>query len=237
MSVRVIQKDRRGRRVRKLALHLALVMGFGLLIGPRGASGQEQGEGAPAVAEARTVEVLSVESPSVADRFIADRLVEEVGLVSGRPSVRPTRVDTPPNIDGRLDDEVWRSAAVITDFVQQAPLDGAPTTEETEVYVAYDSENIYIGFYAHYEDPSTMRANRVDRDRASQDDLFTVYFDTFLDQQRGYDFAVNGYGVQGDGIISAGGSNLGGTATNRLIRASNSANPSVASSPCVSATS
>ena len=90
---------------------------------------------------------------------------------------------------------MWRSAARITDFVQQAPLDGAPTTEETEVYVAYDSENIYLGFYAHYEDPSIMRANRVDRDRASMDALFTVYIDTFLDQQRGYDFDVNGYGV------------------------------------------
>ena len=51
---------------------------------------------------------------------------------TGRPTVRPTRTDTPPVIDGRLDDEVWRSAALITEFVQQAPLDGAPATEETE---------------------------------------------------------------------------------------------------------
>ena len=52
----------------------------------------------------------------------------------------PTRTDTPPVIDGRLDEEVWKSAGLITEFVQQAPLDGAPATEETEVYVAYDSE-------------------------------------------------------------------------------------------------
>ena len=130
--------------------------------------------------------------------------VENTGLVPDRPTVRPTRTDTPPNIDGRLDDEIWSSAAKLTGFVQQSPLDGAPATEETEVYVAYDAENIYFGFYASYEDPSIMRANRVDRDRAMMDDLFTVYFDTFMDQQRGYDFDVNAYGVQGDGIISAG---------------------------------
>ena len=34
------------------------------------------------------------------------------------------------------------------------------------------------------------------------DDLMTIYFDTFLDQQRGYDFDVNGYGVQGDGVMT-----------------------------------
>jgi len=131
--------------------------------------------------------------------------VENPGLVPDRPTVRPTRTDTPPVIDGRLDDEVWKTAALITEFVQQSPLDGAPATEETEVYIAYDADNIYFAFYAHYEDPSIMRANRVDRDQAPMDDLMTIYFDTFMDQQRGYDFDVNGYGVQGDGIISAGG--------------------------------
>ena len=50
-----------------------------------------------------------------------------------------------------------------------------------------------------------MRANRVERDRAYSDDLMTVYFDIFLDQQHGYDFDVNGYGVQGDGVITVGG--------------------------------
>lgn len=98
---------------------------------------------------------------------------------------------------------MWRTAAHITDFTQQSPLDGAPASEDTDVYIAYDAEHIYFGFHAHYEDPSIMRANLGERDRAFSDDLMTVYFDTFLDQQRGYDFDVNGYGVQGDGIMSA----------------------------------
>ncbi|MFW6206819.1 MAG: DUF5916 domain-containing protein, partial [Gemmatimonadota bacterium] len=42
-----------------------------------------------------------------------------------------------------------------------------------------------------------------DRDRAFPDDLMTIYLDTFLDQQRAYDFDINAYNVQGDGIISA----------------------------------
>jgi hypothetical protein len=130
---------------------------------------------------------------------------EDFGLRPGRPRVSPTRTDSPPVIDGILDDEVWRSAAHITEFTQQQPLDGAPASEETDVYIAYDSEHIYFGFHAHYSDPSIMRANRVERDRAMMDDLMTIYFDTFLQQQRGYDFDVNGYGVQGDGVMTVGG--------------------------------
>ena len=127
------------------------------------------------------------------------------GLVPGRPTVRPTRTDTPPDIDGRLDDLAWRTAATITEFTQQAPIEGAPATEDTEVYVAYDSDHVYFGFYLHYTDPSIMRANRVDRDTAWADDLITIYIDTFLDQQRAYDFDLNAYNVQGDGIVNAGG--------------------------------
>ena len=178
-----------------MGLPIALVVGLVLISMPGIVVGQDQGEGERTAREDRALE----------ERPLDDRTLEDAGLVPGRPRVRPTRTDTPPDIDGRLDDEVWRSAALITEFTQQSPLDGAAATEETEVYIAYDDDNIYFAFYAHYEDPSIMRANRVDRDRAPQDDLMTVYFDTFMDQQRGYDFDVNGYGVQGEGIISAGG--------------------------------
>ena len=123
--------------------------------------------------------------------------------MTGRPTVRPPRSQTAPSIDGQLDDAIWQNAARITEFVQQRPLDGVPATEATEVYIAYDSTNIYLGFYAHYSDPSIVRANRTDRDRAFVDDMFTVYFDTFLDQQRAYVFTVNGYGVQGDSILNS----------------------------------
>ena len=193
--MRVFIDEGPGQGARMVGVRVALVMGFVLISMPGKVAGQQQGEDEPTALEDRALE----------DGALEDRTLEDAGLVTGRPTVRPTRTDTPPVIDGLLDDEVWRSAALITEFVQQAPLDGAPATEETEVYVAYDSENIYLAFYAHYEDRSIMRANRVDRDRASMDDLLTVYFDTFMDQQRGYDFDVNAYGVQGDDIITAGG--------------------------------
>ena len=132
------------------------------------------------------------------------------GILTGRPMLRPTRTDVRPDIDGRLDDEIWLSALRVTEFVQEQPLEGAPATEETEVWLSYDSQNLYLAFHAHYQDPGIMRATRVDRDRAFRDDNITVYFDPFLDQQRAYAFSVNGYNVQGDEIINARGRGGGG---------------------------
>ena len=135
------------------------------------------------------------------DQTRHDQARTSLGILSDRPRIRPTRTETPPVIDGRLDDPIWQTAAMITNFVQQSPLDRAPATEDTEVYLAYDRDHLYFGFYLHYGDPELMRANRVDRDRAPQDDLMTIYFDTFMDQQRVYDFDINAYNVQGLSLI------------------------------------
>ena len=125
------------------------------------------------------------------------------GILTGRPTLRPTRTDVRPDIDGRLDDLVWRDAVRITEFVQESPLEGAPATEDTEVWISYDDQNLYVAVHAHYEDPGIMRATRVDRDQSWRDDNITVYFDPFLDQQRAYALSVNGYNVQGDEIVNA----------------------------------
>ena len=133
------------------------------------------------------------------------------GIATGRPSVSTTRTSRPPRVDGRLDDAVWQEATRITEFVQQQPLDGAPATEKTEVFVANDANNLYFGIYAHYSDPVLIRANLSDRDRTFNDDTISVYFDPFLDQQRAYVFSVNGYGVQGDSLLDSRGGSFGGS--------------------------
>ncbi len=123
-----------------------------------------------------------------------------------------------PRIDGRLDDAVWETATHITEFVQVAPVEGAPATEATEVWMAFDGDNLYFAFYAHYADPGIMRTNWADRDDIRADDRMSVLFDPFLDQQRAYQFEVNGYGVQSDSLVSAdgrGGASRGGGSMSR----------------------
>ena len=131
------------------------------------------------------------------------------GVLTGRPAVRPERTAAAPRIDGALDDPLWERAVRITRFVQQRPLDGAPATEDTDVLIAYDDDNLYVGIHAHYSNRALVRANRADRDQTFIDDTVAVYLDPFLDQQRAYVFSVNGYGVQNDSILenrSGGGS-------------------------------
>ena len=141
------------------------------------------------------------------------------GILTGRPMVRPPRTPAPPTIDGRLDDAAWTRAAHITEFVQLAPRAGAPASEASDVYVTYDGSTLYLGFHAHFSDPETLRANRKDRDVRTGDDVFWVYFDPFLDQQRAYSFGVNAYGVQLDAIVSTrSGGGFGGRGRGAGIR-------------------
>ena len=133
------------------------------------------------------------------------------GILTGRPSLTVVRADEAPRIDGRLDDAIWQRATRVTEFVQQSPIEGAPATEDTDIYIAYDSTHLYFGMHAHYSNPGMVRASHVDRDRAGfGDDTISVYFDTFLDQQRAYVFSLNGYGVQGDSLMDSRGGGGGG---------------------------
>lgn len=126
------------------------------------------------------------------------------GSIASRPAISAFRTDAAPSVDGRLDDLIWQRAAAIDRFVQYLPVEGAPATESTKVYVAYDAQTLYFGIHAHYSDLSLMRSNRVDRDKIDLDDIVTVSLDPFQDQQRGYAFSVNAFGVQGDAILTQG---------------------------------
>lgn len=53
--------------------------------------------------------------------------------------------DTPPRIDGNLDEDVWEYAPVATGFVQLVPDESAPASERTEVRVLYGDDALYLG--------------------------------------------------------------------------------------------
>ena len=173
----------------------------------------------PPVSDART----AAPDETVAPADVTGRLVVPTDAAEGPRRLRPrvadaveasrspagptaiaARTSQPPAIDGRLDDPVWRDVTPITAFVQTSPVEGAAATEATEVWLAYDSDKIYVAFYAHYADTGIVRANRAERDEAGGDDQMAVLFDPFLDQQRAYMFSVNGYGVPSDAIVNSG---------------------------------
>ena len=123
-----------------------------------------------------------------------------------------------PTIDGSLDDAVWAQAALIDEFVQQEPDEGAPATERTEVRLMYDESNLYVGVRAFDSDPSGIIASEMRRDspRILDEDNFQIILDTFEDSRSGYMFVMSPLGAkleqqvfeEGEGRTSGLSSNL-----------------------------
>lgn len=109
----------------------------------------------------------------------------------------------PPKIDGRLDDDVWKAAAIFKDFRQVQPSDAAPASKPTIVYMGRDADRLYIAFHA-FDDPRQVRATIAKRDAIFDDDIVGVYLDTFNDRRRAYVLLFNPLGVQADGIFTEG---------------------------------
>jgi hypothetical protein len=113
------------------------------------------------------------------------------------------RFEKAPTIDGKLDDEVWKTAIVLKDFYQTQPGDNIPPSKETRVYIGYDPKFIYLGFHC-FDEPGKVRANIPKRDNIWDDDYVGILFDTFNDQRKAYEFDFNPLGIQADGIWTDG---------------------------------
>jgi hypothetical protein len=109
----------------------------------------------------------------------------------------------PPIIDGKLDDDVWKNAAVLKDFYQVQPGDNIAPSKLTEVMLGYDARFLYVAFHC-YDEPDKVRANIPKRDDIFNDDYVGILFDTFNDKRKAYEFDFNPLGVQADGIWTDG---------------------------------
>ena len=106
-------------------------------------------------------------------------------------------------LDGVLDEEVWTRSAGTSGFVQSEPREGQPATEQTEVYAAFDAENLYIAAFMHDSDPRREIVNDIRKDfREDDQDDFEVILDTFRDRRNGYVFITNPAGGRGDRQIA-----------------------------------
>ena len=113
-----------------------------------------------------------------------------------------TRVDTVPKLDGTLDDPLWQSAKLISDFRQREPYEGDPATEKTEVRILYTRHAVYFGIHCYDSKPSGIVASELRRDvNQDLDDHFEIMIDSNFDRRGGYVFQINPLGTQVDGLI------------------------------------
>ena len=115
------------------------------------------------------------------------------------PEVRAVQLQEGIHLDGKLDEAVWQTAPVATNFLQAQPNEGQPATQRTEVRFAYDDAAIYVGARM-YDDSGGrgVQTRLVRRDGNANADYLEVIFDTYHDHIGRLFFTVNPSGVRGD---------------------------------------
>jgi hypothetical protein len=115
-----------------------------------------------------------------------------------KPSLIAVRIDRPVVLSGKLDDPLWIKALPVELVYEASPGENTPARQKTIAMVLYDKDNLYIGFRCYDSVPGSIRAHLTDRDKIFSDDYVMVTIDTYNNYQRGFEFAVNPYGIQGD---------------------------------------
>jgi Domain of unknown function (DUF5916) len=168
------------------------------LVGSMSASASNSGE---------TVFFLAGPAPSIAaaretGRPVARRPIQNDGFVS----FRVIRVEKGPRLDGRLDDEVWREAPVITCFTMVVPRSGDQPSEATELRILIDGSFLYIGVLCRDREPERIAALSMAHDgdeiEEQGEDAVRVVLDPFQDRRNAYFFSVNPRGARSEGLAT-----------------------------------
>ena len=123
----------------------------------------------------------------------------------GAATVRATRLSGPWILDGTLDEPVYEQVAPIGGFIQQEPHEGEPATEQTDAWVLFDAEHVYVAarlWDSAPEDQWLANVMRRDSRLIRNNDTFGVVLDTYYDRRNAVGFMVNPIGGVFDFEIS-----------------------------------
>ena len=107
-----------------------------------------------------------------------------------RPVVGVPRTPRRPVLEDFLDMRPPEDLAPVLErvrgFVQQVPEDGQPATQETDVYLGHDDEQLYVIFVAWDAEPQKIRAHISRREQFFADETVEIQIDSFDGGQRAY---------------------------------------------------
>ena len=124
-------------------------------------------------------------------------------FIKDRPEVKINYIENDPIIDGNvINDKIWNSIFPITSMTQVTPNFGEPSSEKTEIRLAYTDRNLYVSVVGFDSDPSKIVVSDSKRDADLNDeDSFLFILDTYNDFQNGFLFGTNSDGMQYDAQI------------------------------------
>ncbi|MCC6319070.1 MAG: carbohydrate binding family 9 domain-containing protein [Gemmatimonadaceae bacterium] len=111
------------------------------------------------------------------------------------------RAQRPLLIDGRDDDEVWRSAPVMDQFRQFTPAEDADPSFRTEIRAAWDDRYLYVVVRAFDPHPDSIVRLLSRRDVRTNSDQIKVLIDGYQDRRNGIQLMLNPAGVKRDASI------------------------------------
>ena len=104
------------------------------------------------------------------------------------------------NVDGVLNEAIWKDAKKIEINNISWPRDNVPSPVTTTAYIYENGESIFVAFDAKDNNPEKIRAFYRDRDKVWEDDLVGIKIDSFNNSRSAYQFFINPLGVQQDSI-------------------------------------
>jgi hypothetical protein len=114
------------------------------------------------------------------------------------------RTQSAPVIDGKLDDDTWKTATVITDMHQFQPRDHVDPSEKSEFYLMYDDRFLYVGARLYDSNPGLISARQLIQGQGlGFDDAFEFILDTFNNRRTGYHFQTNPNGIRREGVYDS----------------------------------
>ncbi|HEX8326797.1 MAG TPA: DUF5916 domain-containing protein [Hymenobacter sp.] len=122
----------------------------------------------------------------------------DAAKLAPKRQLQAVRISTPVKLDGELDEAVWQTAPLASQFYEYEPTPGRPEKHPTEVRVLYDDAAIYVGAVMHDVAPDSILRELSARDHIGNSDWFGVFFDTYNDHLNAYEFIVTSGGVQVD---------------------------------------
>jgi len=126
-----------------------------------------------------------------------------INSVFSQYQIQAEKLIEPIVLDGKLNESIWKKAKLVRDFTQMKPRPGNPSAKKTTVQIAYDDQAIYFGAVCYDHPDSISKVLSLRDDFAPTLDIFSIFLDTYNDNQNGFYFGVTSRGVQVDAKIAA----------------------------------
>ncbi len=121
--------------------------------------------------------------------------------------IKAVRTNAKIKIDGDINEDAWKTAALATNFIEWRPSFGKIEDEKnkTEIFLLYDDAAFYVAGFCHETSVDSISKELVGRDVVGVNDFVGVIFDTYNDKINGFGYYVTPLGEQFDAKYSSNG--------------------------------